>query len=428
MNSKTIATILACSAVGLAGAIAYSSRSTLAVPSVGTSGAEPEIPVTGGTSGSGRKVPITVAKASGSTRSFTWQQVESEEYKNYIANLRGIGCPEQTIRDVIIADVNKLYAAREKPLKGSAPVDTGTDVPTDELERRRQLREIQLEKRAVIKELLGIDLPLDLLPSTGSRNYDAFEIGFRFLPTAKRDAVQTLQENYWQKSDVLKNAFKDQKNPEYVAQSRQLGDMLREELKKILTTEELEDFDLRTSPAAKKLATQLASTFTPSEDEFRKVFRTTQQREERLARLPPAPTVDRQASPEARELANQQRKALTQERTAINTQLNEQLKTGLGDQRYADYERSQDSAYELFTRLGIRYGLDQATVMEAYNLQKSFKAPEPPPGTDAAARRALATEAAAQMNEKLAGILGEQAARGYRRVRNPDGSTRNVAN
>ena len=30
----------------------------------------------------------------------------------YLANLRDIGCPEQTIRDIIIADVNALYAKR----------------------------------------------------------------------------------------------------------------------------------------------------------------------------------------------------------------------------------------------------------------------------------------------------------------------------
>ena len=37
---------------------------------------------------------------------FSWREVESDDYPTYIANLRDIGCPEQTIRDIIIADVN----------------------------------------------------------------------------------------------------------------------------------------------------------------------------------------------------------------------------------------------------------------------------------------------------------------------------------
>src|SRR3974390_2881754 len=43
---------------------------------------------------------------------FSWQEVEATDYPTYISNLRGIGCPEQTIRDIIIADVNALFARR----------------------------------------------------------------------------------------------------------------------------------------------------------------------------------------------------------------------------------------------------------------------------------------------------------------------------
>src|SRR4051812_19467484 len=43
---------------------------------------------------------------------FSWGEVESADYPTYISNLRSIDCPEQTIRDIIIADVNTLYAKR----------------------------------------------------------------------------------------------------------------------------------------------------------------------------------------------------------------------------------------------------------------------------------------------------------------------------
>src|SRR5436190_24378605 len=43
---------------------------------------------------------------------FSWSEVESSDYPTYIANLRNIDCPEQTIRDIIIADVNALYSRR----------------------------------------------------------------------------------------------------------------------------------------------------------------------------------------------------------------------------------------------------------------------------------------------------------------------------
>ncbi|MDB6041287.1 MAG: Peptidoglycan-binding LysM, partial [Verrucomicrobiales bacterium] len=43
---------------------------------------------------------------------FNWSDVESDNYQTYIANLKSIGCPPATIRDIIVADVNQLYARR----------------------------------------------------------------------------------------------------------------------------------------------------------------------------------------------------------------------------------------------------------------------------------------------------------------------------
>ena len=45
---------------------------------------------------------------------FRWSQLESTDYRNYIANLRGIGCPEQTIRDIITADVDAAFYAPQR--------------------------------------------------------------------------------------------------------------------------------------------------------------------------------------------------------------------------------------------------------------------------------------------------------------------------
>src|SRR6266850_5923357 len=46
------------------------------------------------------------------TNQFRWRQLETEDYRAYIARLRAIGCPEQTIRDIVIADLDKLMAPR----------------------------------------------------------------------------------------------------------------------------------------------------------------------------------------------------------------------------------------------------------------------------------------------------------------------------
>ena len=51
---------------------------------------------------------------------FHWSKIESTDYRRYISNLRGIGCPEQTIRDIITADIDSLYASKRKQVQAGA--------------------------------------------------------------------------------------------------------------------------------------------------------------------------------------------------------------------------------------------------------------------------------------------------------------------
>jgi hypothetical protein len=51
---------------------------------------------------------------------FSWRQIESTDYRVYISNLRSIGCPEQTIRDIVKADVGNLYAGKRLELAGDS--------------------------------------------------------------------------------------------------------------------------------------------------------------------------------------------------------------------------------------------------------------------------------------------------------------------
>src|SRR5205814_9300236 len=47
-----------------------------------------------------------------SAKKVTWEQVESEEYLKYIESLRAVGCPEEKVRYIILADINELFAKK----------------------------------------------------------------------------------------------------------------------------------------------------------------------------------------------------------------------------------------------------------------------------------------------------------------------------
>ena len=87
---------------------------------------------------------------------FQWSALESADYPTYRANLRKIGCPEQTIRDILSADIIALYAQKRAALdaKGSDP-----------LYLCRALSALQEEENLLLNRLLGMPMPAQENPS-----------------------------------------------------------------------------------------------------------------------------------------------------------------------------------------------------------------------------------------------------------------------
>ena len=71
----------------------------------------PEV-VSNATTGETKRAKVEQASTNAAAPALTWDQMETADYKAYIANLRRVGFPEELIREIIIADVNKLYADR----------------------------------------------------------------------------------------------------------------------------------------------------------------------------------------------------------------------------------------------------------------------------------------------------------------------------
>jgi hypothetical protein len=90
------------------------------------------------------------------TNAFHWREIESTNFETYVANLRAVGCPERTLRDIVLADVRKHYRARWLAEK--------TNMPFWMAGRRRQIAEraeaerealLEEEQRQLIQRLLG---------------------------------------------------------------------------------------------------------------------------------------------------------------------------------------------------------------------------------------------------------------------------------
>jgi hypothetical protein len=212
-----------------------------------------------------------IVMAAAPAKMLDWHSVESEDYKEYIANLRKIGCPEKTIRDVIVADVNELYRERYRqlfpPTNRVEYWKPGNPMANlfDETKIGKQ-RELQEEKRGLIKSLLGAeytdedDLSAIQLDSYSERLLD-------FLTPEKRTVMKELEDLFAVKMmKTFKDAWRGNDESSKVVQAEKDEAML-----KVLTPEEKFEYDLRRSDTAVFLRVGLKD-FELSEAEFRTIY------------------------------------------------------------------------------------------------------------------------------------------------------------
>jgi hypothetical protein len=249
-----------------------------------------------------------------------WRQIESADYTTYIANLRAVGCPEQTIREIVQADVNKLYNDRKAALYTAAAgpftywaTDTHLRVslaPSAEL--ADQLAQYDRERHALLGQLFGTD--------PGDNNFVLTEQELErqrrlsFLPQAKQNQLRALEGSYpgiEKQIQVLVDTTAAQADAQELQQLLERYTRKKAELSQLLSPDEYEQYELSTSWTADNLRRRLAG-FQPTEEEFRGIFRLWRAQDERLATV----YALRQPEPGNQEVFEAIRQFLGEERNA----------------------------------------------------------------------------------------------------------------
>jgi hypothetical protein len=260
------------------------------------------------------------AEPSGSTQPLLdWSQVETPDYPTYIRNLRAIGVPEQTIRDIITADVRQEFASKRAEVLAPGYSESRywelfSDTPEARTERMRQRRTVDDAMGDVLRELLGPDV---ILPSTENDwKLAELDLQLAFLPPDKREATSGLLLRY---ADIdahikaLADGHRPTEDPVELQRIIDLYEVKRAEFARLITPEEFEQLELTASWTADNLRRAMVR-FEPSEEEFRAIFHVWREHDEELARLGAAHQPD-----------------------PGNAHVFDRIREFLGEERYAEY-------------------------------------------------------------------------------------------
>lgn len=221
---------------------------------------------------------------------FDWRQVESTNYGTYIGNLRAIGVPEQTVRDIVLADVTQTYAAKREEIMAERFRDfqywkADSDEAAARAKLEKQQRETDTSMRSVLQQLLGSDT---LAPSTAAAwKQAALEQQLAFLPSDTREPITKLLLQYAgvdAKFKELADFHTTIESPDERLQVIEANNQKLDSLQSLLTPEQFEQLDMTVSWTADNLRRAMTK-FEPTEEEFRMIFREWRAHDERLAIL-----------------------------------------------------------------------------------------------------------------------------------------------
>jgi hypothetical protein len=276
------------------------------------------------------------------------QPTTAAEFKEVRSRLESLGLPPQVVRTVLAMLLHRSFQARFAALQqqpgpeeywrnpGSRHVDSNSPA----------FRELANEQRQLMRELVGHEADLD---------DDARRRQFGGLPAAKVAPLLRIMSDYAELEEQLHADGTDRNPSDSRARAALLAREKRADIERLLTPEELLNYDLRNSPAAHRLRGQLGQ-FAATEAEFRTLY--------------PLFTSTLQTTGETDGHVNpgEARRA----REAAERQLDEHLRRVLGPARYAEMQEANDHLLQQTRAFTTSLNLPAHVATEVIAVQKEY--------------------------------------------------------
>jgi hypothetical protein len=278
----------------------------------------------------------------------TWSQIASTNLAAYIANLRAVGCPNPTIRDIILAEANQPFARRRATEVVTPDQQWWKTEPDPAVARAagEQLRALESARRAALNTLLGPTWETETdVAAWVESNYGLTGPRLGTLPPEIKQAIYDLEARAREE-----NAGK---NP---ADAARAWPNERAKLRLLLTPLALNEYLLRYSPTATLLrADTRGVNYSP--EQFQNLF---------AALDPIALEPDFYYRGDDPDLLARQR--------ALQARYEAALQQALGSETYHALRLNQDPLYLSVTAAAQQAGVATENVAKLYEINRATQA------------------------------------------------------
>ena len=323
-----------------------------------------------------------------------WNRVESADHKTFVANLRAIGCPETTIRDIVMLDLFKTLGEQMSELARKKELPFWqTLLTTNSPAITNEVRMAVAEFASLAKETLGIEPGqwffdqsewIQQAFGNGGEDFAAVEELFdtmgngddlNWMDPQRRRALALLRADYQKRINDLER--KEGEAPEgpqrdaLVKKVEELNDQQEKAEKAFLTPAEQREMELRDDYQLKQMLTGVSVT----RSEF-----------EQLHALTNKPEPDSNAAPDAVPTPGMQPWYVD------GTPEQAQAKRILGDERYAQFKRAADPKFNDIASYATSMNLPLQMLNGLDDIRRAYSA-SIRSGADPEAARSASTQA-----------------------------------
>lgn len=336
------------------------------------------------------------------TNQFQWRMLASTNYDEFVARLRAVGCPERTLRDLLLAALEKDYVLRRRALEHQGPFWlAGRDREQAQARQREQLWALRLELTDLARRLLGVEFHPGVNPELADG--DELALARLIMGPMSEEAFQGvlgLLRKYTALKEYLEEDCDGVRLQEDRAAFRQLYQRFLQELGTWLSPTQLEEFMARAGVAEDFLNEPDFDGVEITAAEGRQFFLLKAQSLDSLANVLDLDDLHTEAEQEARQ-----------------AQFQAAVRRLLGEARYADWLRAQEHEFREVFRVTREHHLPKDVAVQVHDIRQLVQKETDRIRNDATLpaetrQRQLAAVSAATRAE-VAGLLGARAYEEY---------------
>lgn len=318
--------------------------------------------------------------------------------------LRAAGLSDDMVRSLVQMQVWNKYQARFKALQPEP--DPNKPWWKDDREsqnrwnggmtkaQREESRRLQREVREETERLVG--------PNPNQNRWQDQRLSF--LSPEKREALQQVQQDYQELISEIHQDSQGFRLPSDAEKLRFLQEEQKRDIEALMTPEERRAYELRMSPTAQQLRSKMTQ-FDATEEEY-------------LALFPAQKAFDEKFNPPTDGYSSVEHdQNYWKERREAEKQLREQIKSLVGEERYAESLRLQDNDWRQLEAATRRLELPADTPARLYALRDTAASTVQQiatnPALDAAQKKQALDTLASNTREAVRARLGEEGATAY---------------